>query len=55
MKMTIIRIDNRIVTAQLDSVTVIDIARRWFTDDLIEGDTIDMVINFDEMKKQPKN
>lgn len=41
MKLTILRIKNRIVNCQLDNGTIIDIARRWFTDDIQEGDTIE--------------
>lgn len=41
MKLTILRIENRIVNVQLDNGTIIDIARRWFTDDIQEGDTIE--------------
>lgn len=47
MKLTIIRIENRIVTAQLDNGTVIDIARRWFAEDI----EIDDVIEFDVTNK----
>lgn len=41
MKLTIIRIENRIVNCRLDDGTIIDIARRWFTEDIQEGDTIE--------------
>ena len=41
MKLTILRIENRIVNCQLDDSTIIDIARRWFTEDIQEGDTIE--------------
>lgn len=41
MKLTILRIENRIVNCQLDDGTIIDIARRWFTEDIQEGDTIE--------------
>lgn len=41
MKLTIIRIDKRVVTAQLDNGTILDIARRWFTEDIEEGDVIE--------------
>lgn len=37
-----------IVNCQLDNGTIIDIARRWFTEDIREGDTID--IEFDMQK-----
>ncbi len=41
MKLTILRIENRIVNCQLDDGTIIDIARRWFADDIQEEDTIE--------------
>lgn len=41
MKLTILRIENRIINCQLDDGTIIDIARRWFTEDIQEGDTIE--------------
>lgn len=41
MQLTILRIENRIVNCQLDNGTIIDIARRWFTYDIQEGDTIE--------------
>ena len=45
MKVTILRIENRIVNCQLDNGTIIDIARRWFTGDIQEGDTIEFDVN----------
>lgn len=44
MKFTILRIDKRIVTGQLDDGTIIDVARRWFTEDIEEGDTIEFSV-----------
>ncbi len=41
MKLTILRIENEIVNCQLDNGNIIDIARRWFTGDVKEGDTIE--------------
>lgn len=41
MKLEIIRIENRIVTCAVDSGGLIDIARRWFTEDIQEGDIIE--------------
>lgn len=41
MKLTILRIENEIVNCQLDNGTIIDIARRWFTEDIQEGNTIE--------------
>lgn len=46
MKLTIIRIENRIVTAQLDDGTIIDVARRWLAEDI----EVDDVIEFDVTK-----
>lgn len=42
MKLTILQIKNRIVVCQLDNGTIIDVAKRWFTDDIQEGDTIEI-------------
>lgn len=41
MKLTILRIENEIVNCQLDNGTIIEIARRWFTEDIQEGDTME--------------
>ena len=41
MKLTISRIEKRVVTCELEDGTRIDIARRWFTEDLEEWDTIE--------------
>ena len=41
MKLTILQIENRIVNCQLDDGTIIDIAQRWCTKDIQEGDVID--------------
>ena len=43
MKLTIIRIENRIITCSIDddAGSLIDIARRWFTDDIQVGDVIE--------------
>ena len=45
MKLTIIRIENRIVTGELEDGTIIDIARRWFTEDIHENDIIEFDVN----------
>lgn len=43
MKIKIERIDRRVVTCSIiDTDSLIDIARRWLTDDIQEGDTIDI-------------
>lgn len=41
MKLEIIKIENRIVTCAINSCGLINIARRWFTDDIQEGDVIE--------------
>lgn len=46
MKLTITRIDIRIVTFELEDGTLIDVARRWLTEDIQECD----VIEFDVTK-----
>ncbi len=45
MKLTILRIENRIVNCQLDNGTIIDIARKWFTEDIKEDDIIEFDIH----------
>ncbi|MBD5489245.1 MAG: hypothetical protein HDR13_10730 [Lachnospiraceae bacterium] len=45
MKLTILRIENEIVNCQLDNGSIIDIARKWFTEDIQEGDTIEFDMN----------
>lgn len=39
MKLQIIRSENRIVTCEIDGSGLIDIAGRWFADDIQIGDT----------------
>lgn len=47
MKITIVRIDNRVVTCEIENTgSLIGIARRWFTDDIQEGDTIEIDVIF---------
>lgn len=50
MKLKIIRIENRIVTCAIDddSGSLLDVARRWFADDIQEGDTIEFEYKTDE-------
>lgn len=45
MKLTIIRIENRIVTGELEDGTLLDVARRWFTENIQEGDVIEFDVN----------
>lgn len=43
MKLKIERIDHRVVTCSIvDNGSLIDIARRWFTEDIQEGDIIEI-------------
>lgn len=51
MKLTILRIENEIVNCQLDNGSIIDIARRWFSGDINEGDTIEFDVNDSKKKK----
>lgn len=51
MTLKIIRIDGRVVTCELEGGTLIDIARRWFSEDIQEED----VIEFDVLKKKSDN
>lgn len=44
MSLTIIRIDNGIVTCELEDGTLIDIAQRWFNKDIKENDKIEFDI-----------
>ena len=48
MKLTIIRIENHIVTCELEGGGLIDIAKRWFAQDIKEND----VIEFDVADKK---
>lgn len=52
MKLTILRIESRIVNCQLDNGTIIDIARRWFTEDIQEGDTIEFDMQYNSTVKK---
>lgn len=49
MKLTILRIENRIVNCQLDDGAIIDIARKWFTEDIQEGDSIEFDMHNNKM------
>lgn len=44
MKLTIIRIDNGIVTCELEDGTLIDIAQRWFDKNIKENEEIEFDI-----------
>lgn len=41
MKLEIIRIEKRIVTCEMGNGGLIDIAKRWFNEDIQVGDTIE--------------
>lgn len=41
MKPEIIRIEKRIVTCEMENGGLIDIAKRWFNEDIQVGDTIE--------------
>ena len=45
MKLKILKIEDDIVNCQLDNGTIIDIARRWFTEDIHENDIIEFDVN----------
>jgi len=49
MMLHIVRIEGRVVTCELEGGTLIDIARRWFSDDIQEGDAIELDVT--EIKK----
>ena len=48
MKLIVIRIENQIVTCQLEDGTIIDIAKRWFDDSI----KVNAVIEFDINNRQ---
>ena len=48
MKLTIIRIENHVVTCELEGGGLIDIAKRWFSEEINEND----VIEFDVTDKK---
>lgn len=45
MKLTIIRIEENIVTCELEDGSLLDIARRWFNNDIKEQDVIEFDVN----------
>ena len=45
MTLTIVRIDNGIVTCELEDGTLIDIAQMWFDKSIKENDKIEFDIN----------
>ena len=45
MKLTIIRIEDNIVTCELEDGQLIDIARRWFSKDIKENNIIEFDVN----------
>lgn len=48
MKLTVIRIENHIVTCELEGGGLIDLAKRWFAEDIKVND----VIEFDITKEK---
>lgn len=50
MKLKIVRIEDKIVTCELDDGTILDVGRRWFLQDI----KIDDVIEFDVTDKRTK-
>lgn len=46
-KLTIIRIESEVITCELDDGTLLNVAKRWFSEDIQEGD----VIEFDATSK----
>ena len=45
MKLTIIRIEENIVTCELEDGQILDVARRWFKDDIKINDIIEFDVN----------
>lgn len=45
MKLTIIRIEENIVTCELEDGQLLDVARRWFNNDIKEQDVIEFDVN----------
>lgn len=45
MKLTIIRIEDEIVTCELEDGSLLDIARRWFNNNIKEQDVIEFDVN----------
>ena len=41
MKLKIIRIENYVVTCELEDGTIIDIAKKWFSQNIKENDEIE--------------
>lgn len=46
MKLTIIRIENHVVTCELEGGGLIDIAKRWFSQDIKENDVIEFDVAY---------
>ena len=45
MKLTIIRMESRVVTWELDNGSILDIAQRWFDKSIKVGNEIEFDIN----------
>ena len=48
MKLKIIRIENHVVTCELDGGGLIDIAKRWFSRDIKVDDIIEVDVTTDK-------
>lgn len=45
MKLIILRIEDEVVTCELEDGTLLDIARRWFSKNITNGDIIEFDVN----------
>lgn len=45
MKLTIIRIENHVVTCELEDCGLINIDKKWFAKDIKENDVIDIDVS----------
>lgn len=45
MKLTIIRIEENIVTCELEDGSLLDVDRKWFNKDIKENDLIEFDVN----------
>lgn len=52
MKLTIIRIESEVITCELDDGTLLNVAKRWFAEDIQQGDVIEFNATSKQRKKQ---
>ena len=52
MKLKIIRIENNIVTCELEDGGILDISKRWFSKDIKEYDIIEFDVTKNENRKK---